>query len=377
MIKMPGMLLIGSAGRNVGKTRFACGIIKKFSKTNDITALKVTTITEKSGQCPRGGKGCGVCASLAGNFRITQETDRNTGKDTSQLLAAGAKRVYWLRCLKEYLEQGAAAIADIIGADCLSVCESNSMRLVAEPDIFLMLKQSDLEHYKSSAQTVLKYVDRGVSFDGRKFDLNPEQITLLDGKWQVPPAATAIIMAGGASSRFRTDKAMLPIKGRPMIEHICNQLKPHFEQILVSANDTSKYSFLGVDVVPDRIPGQGPIMGIASALEISANELNFVIACDIPQVDINFVKKMLAGAGNCDVVIPKTGPSKNEPLFAVYKKNVSSVMDEVLAKGGRKISEIFDRCKVDFIELNNAEWLTNLNTENEYKEYAQRCNDKI
>ena len=63
MLKIPGMLLIGSAGANAGKTHFACALIEKFRKVHKVIAIKVTTITEKDGNCPRGGKGCGVCAS--------------------------------------------------------------------------------------------------------------------------------------------------------------------------------------------------------------------------------------------------------------------------------------------------------------------------
>ena len=62
MIKLDGMLMIGSAGANVGKTELACALIKKISKSTDVIGIKVTTIRVKDGQCPRGGNGCGVCS---------------------------------------------------------------------------------------------------------------------------------------------------------------------------------------------------------------------------------------------------------------------------------------------------------------------------
>jgi len=58
MIKLDGMLMIGSAGPNLGKTDLACALIRKFSKSTDIIGIKVTTIEAKDGQCPRGGNGC-------------------------------------------------------------------------------------------------------------------------------------------------------------------------------------------------------------------------------------------------------------------------------------------------------------------------------
>ena len=52
MIKLDGMLMIGSAGTNVGKTELACALIRKFSKSKPIIGIKVTTIRAKDGQCP-------------------------------------------------------------------------------------------------------------------------------------------------------------------------------------------------------------------------------------------------------------------------------------------------------------------------------------
>ena len=71
MIKLDKMLMIGSAGSNVGKTELACALLNTFGKNHDIVGIKVTTIKDKDGQCPRGGEGCGVCSSLDGNFCIT------------------------------------------------------------------------------------------------------------------------------------------------------------------------------------------------------------------------------------------------------------------------------------------------------------------
>ena len=121
--------------------------------------------------------------------------------------------------------------------------------------------------------------------------------------------ATAIIMAGGKSKRMGRDKSMLLINGEPVIKHIYEQLLPHFDQVLVSSDNVSKYTFLGARVVPDEVTGKGPLIGIASAIRVSANDANFVIACDIPQIDISFVQQMVKKSKGFDAVMPKTGPS--------------------------------------------------------------------
>jgi molybdopterin-guanine dinucleotide biosynthesis protein A len=376
MIKLDGMLMIGSAGANVGKTELACALIKKFGKTSDITGIKVTTIKAKDGQCPRGGDGCGVCSSLDGDFCITEETDSNSHKDTARLFAAGAKRVYWLRVMKQSLKEGLTALLDIIGPEAVSICESNSLRKVVEPGLFLMVRVRNSKSWKSSAQDVKEYADKIINTGPDGFDFDLDRIKLRDNKWALTENAAAIIMAGGDSSRMGVDKSMLQIKDRPLIKHIYDQLRGTFEKMLISTNDFEKYAFLGCDCVRDRIPGQGPLMGIASALEKSENELNFVVACDIPQIDIRFVRKMLGEVQTADMVIPTKGNGKYEPLFAIYSKSALKGINQALSSGKRKISDAFAHCKVRYINP-GAKQLTNLNTSEEYEEFRKQFDDQV
>jgi len=378
MIKLDGMLLIGSAGANVGKTELACALIKKFGKSRPIIAIKVTTIKQREGRCPRGGQGCGVCSSLDGEFSIMEESDCNSDKDTARLLAAGASQVFWLRVMNTHLEEAIKALLDIVGQDAVSICESNSLRKVIRPGLFLIVRRRDSKVWKSSARQVRRYADRIVVSDGHSFDLCLDRIKLINGKWLMPEEATAIIMAGGDSYRMGSDKSMLPIDGRPMIEIIAGQLRGTFSQILISTSEVDKLSFLGFKVVPDKVPGQGPLMGIASALQASDHELNFVVACDIPYIDVPYVRTMLAEAekNRADIVIPITNDDKHEPLFAVYRKSALDPINKVLLAGRRKISDVFTRCRVRFIKL-AAERFTNLNTRTEYEEFQKKCDNPV
>ncbi|MBA7608813.1 Molybdenum cofactor guanylyltransferase [subsurface metagenome] len=375
MLKLDGMLMIGSAGINAGKTVLACAVIKKFCKSTNITGIKVTTIKAKDGTCPRGGRGCGVCSSLDGNFCITEELKRNSSKDTSRLLAAGASRVFWLRVMRSHLKQGLNALLSIMGPDAVSICESNSLRHVLEPGLFLMVTAPNLKKWKASAQDVRRYVDKVVVSDGSNFDFDIDEIKLTQRRWQSELSATAIILAGGKSSRMGTEKGMLSINDQTMLEHICKQLRGTFSQILISAGDAEKYSFAGFEIVRDKTPGQGPLMGIASALEASANEINFVVACDIPHIEMDCVRKMLTEARGADIVVPTTGDKKYEPLFAIYRKSALDAIKRTLRKGERKISEVFGKCEVKYIDLGKADWLININTLAEYEEFQRRQNN--
>ncbi len=373
------MLMVGAGDRNAGKTRFACSLIREFCSRRDIIGIKVTAIDQVGGSCPHPGPGCGTCSSLKGNYCITEETDSLSEKDTCKMLAAGAVRVFWLKALKTHLEQGIRALLDTIGYDAISICESNSLRRVVEPGLFVMVGDCRAQNCKPSAKDVVRYADRIVFFDGQKFDLDPDEINLITGRWVCKMKATAIIMAGGNSTRMGQDKDMLLISRQPMIKHIYNQLHPYFNQVLISSNDVSKYDFLGIDVIPDRVADKGPLVGIGSALKVSANEVNFVIACDIPEVDMNLVRRMVKESRDFDAVVPTTGPSQYEPLFAVYKKSTLAAIDKAIAAGNYRIIDPLKCCSVKYIDLAKigAQPLRNLNTKNDYLEFVGGQDDAV
>ncbi len=375
MIQTPGMLMIGAAGRNVGKTEFACSLIRRFSSRHNIVGIKVTAIEHANGQCPRGGRGCGVCTTLEGDFCITEETDSRSDKDTCRMLAAGARQVFWLRALKSHLAEGITALHNIIGNDAVSICESNSLRQVVEPGLFFMLQGGEAANYKASAKDVARHADRTVIFDGSDFDISLDEIELVGGRWAEKAKATAVIMAGGKSARMGQDKSMLLINGKPVIKHIFEQLHPHFSQVLVSSNDVSKHSFLGLKVVPDEVVGKGPLIGIASALRVSANKVNFIIACDIPDVNISFIRRMLRESKGFDAVVPQTGPDMYEPLFAVYKKDALVAIDKAIAAESYRIITALSDCKVNYIDLACVGQLKNLNTMKDYREFVMEKKD--
>lgn len=369
MMTLPSMLMIGAAGANAGKTSFACTLLRGFSDTR-ITGIKVTTVAEKNGTCPRGGKGCGACSSLSGNYRIDVETDAHTGKDTSRLLAAGAARVFWLRVLRDRLAEGFDALRAVIGKDAVCICESNSLRTVVEPGLFLMVKARSSARNKSSAEAVKSLADRVILTEGEVFSFEFSDVDLLDGRWVLRERATALVMAGGASKRMGRDKAMLPLDGRPMIETVCLQLRGNFDQVLVSGDERDRYAFLGLDVVPDRAPGQGPLMGLGSALQASLSDLNLVVACDIPKIDMALARRMLREAEGYDAVVPRREGGELEPLFAVYRKSVGETVWDVLASGQRRVRAVLERCKVKYLDIPESNSIVNLNTMDDYRNYV-------
>ena len=105
---------------------------------------------------------------------------------------------------------------------------------------------------------------------------------------------TGIILAGGKSSRMGTNKALLTIDGKTVIERIVNQLEQIVDEIIVVTNPFHDYEFLQLPMVEDKWKGMGPLAGIEAGLNASTTERNLIVACDMPFISIELGKYLLS-----------------------------------------------------------------------------------
>jgi len=377
MIKRPEFIILGSTGRNTGKTEFACRLISRFSKQFKVIGVKVTSIDRDEGFCPRGPESCGVCASLTTDFEIIEETKINLGKDTSRMLQAGAQKVYWLKVDKNCIEKGINALIEQLPQDAIVVAESNSLRTVVEPSLFIVIKNKNDNTIKEGCSQVIDFANKIIEFDNMNWDFSPDRVIIKNNTWMIREKATAIILAGGKSSRMGgEDKSLLPVEGKPMILSIINQLEDYFDEIIIGANDIEKYRFLNRKVIPDIEREKGPLMGILSCLKASTNEINFITACDIPVMNIKLIQTMINLSVNVDIVMPVNDQDKHEPLFAIYKKSVIEDTELILKNNGRRIIELLNRVKVRFVDFNAENWYQNLNRKEDYVGFIKKVESR-
>lgn len=371
------MLLIGASKSNVGKTELACSLIRRFSGAHDIVGVKVTAIRPEEDLCPRGKKGCGVCLSITGSYMLTEETSPPPGKDTARLLEAGAERVYWLRVLFGNMLEGLKALTDLIGKDTPTVCESNSLRTIVNPGLFLMVEPVDAGKYKPSALRVKHHADRIMIKKGGFTDADVNGICIENNCWGLKEDATAVILAGGKSSRLGRDKALVEIGGKPLIECIRDRLKPNFTELLISANDPEKYAFLGEKIVPDSILNSGPLGGIEACLESASHDRVVFVPCDVPDFDLPLLRRMLADVEGFDGVVPVTSEGMYEPLFAVYRRSVLPLVRESLDSGRKRVIGFYESCRMKQVHLRDDCRLRNLNTPEDFKRYENETGNLI
>ena len=132
---------------------------------------------------------------------------------------------------------------------------------------------------------------------------------------------TGIILCGGRSSRMQTNKALLKLGDKTVIEIVTEKLKSIFNEVLISANDSKQYDFLNLPVVYDIFIGKGPLAGIHSALKYSSTKNNFIISCDIPLISIELIKYLINLNSEKSILLPKSN-GRIQQLCGIYSKSV-------------------------------------------------------
>jgi len=159
----------------------------------------------------------------------------------------------------------------------------------------------------------------------------------------------AIVLAGGKSSRYGSDKALLKLENQTMIELIVENLRKIFNKIYVISN-ADEYSFLE-DVVfaEDIIPGKGPLGGLYTGLKISDEKYNFLTACDMPFLSAEFFKFLKKQKKGYDVLVPEYR-AYLEPLSGIYTTDLIPYIKRALSNNQLKIKSFFPEVNLKVIK---------------------------
>ena len=186
------------------------------------------------------------------------------------------------------------------------------------------------------------------------------------------------VLAGGASSRFGSDKAQAKLGGKPMLTRmrelvlsVCGEVR-----IIVAAKAAGD----GAGLIADRWPGAGPLGGIITALQVTADvgrsEWNLVVGCDMPFLTADWLRYLAerAAASSADVIAPRSANGL-EPLCAVWRTDCVSKLQSAFDSGVRKVTEAMKHLQMEVID--QREWkrfdsaghlFWNMNTMADYEE---------
>lgn len=154
-----------------------------------------------------------------------------------------------------------------------------------------------------------------------------------------------VVLAGGNSSRFGTNKALAVLDGKTLLNRVTSTLVSVFVERLLVTNTPQIYRTLGWPMTADLFKNHGPLAGIHAALTTVSQPRVFVAGCDLPFLDARLIRFLCAVQGDWDVVIPDLERG-SEPLYAVYSKSALPLIVEHLRSGQKKISKILAQLQV-------------------------------
>ncbi len=201
----------------------------------------------------------------------------------------------------------------------------------------------------------------------------------------------AIILAGGKSSRMKSNKVFLKINGEPLLMHVVRETSKISDHIIVAIGKDDKeedYAYIlpkSVKIVHDKTETKAALHGMLTGLEAIETDYAIILAVDTPFINANVIKQLQFEAQGLDIAIP-TWPNGNiEPLYAVY--NVATtlwVLKKAVNEGEIRIKEVINKLKnINYVPIEkfkdsgaNLNCFFNINTPEDLKRAKQVLNRK-
>ena len=182
-VQRKNILLIAGTGRNVGKTMFACNIIKCLSNQTPITSIKISPhFHELSPNLE--------IISQNENYLISKENKKEGEKDSNRLLNAGSKEVYYVQAKDEFLTEILSYFDCILDPTTPIICESGALRDIIQPGLFLMIDKKNNNNLKPRAIGYKQLANEWIEFDGEEFDFTANKIAFSNNEWVIKKLTT-------------------------------------------------------------------------------------------------------------------------------------------------------------------------------------------
>ncbi len=193
---------------------------------------------------------------------------------------------------------------------------------------------------------------------------------------------TAIILAGGKSSRMGFDKQFLKIDKRRLMFSIINKLNKEFDEIIIVTNKPDHYIGLSHKITRDILRDKGPLGGIHAGLMQASSKYSLVIACDMPNINLSYIKYMMGNMG-------QDGCTTRfmdwiEPFCSFYSKDIIEDIEEYLKTKKRNIHDLLKGLNVTYIDEDiarsfspNWDMFLNLNTKEDLDNYLGFIGEEV
>lgn len=154
---------------------------------------------------------------------------------------------------------------------------------------------------------------------------------------------SAVILAGGRSSRMGRDKAFLETGGQTWLARQIEVVRAAgATEVFVSGRIGVNYPSSSGRVLPDHFPDAGPLAGIETALAAATHPLLLVLAVDLQAMNATFLRQLLTAAAGGGAIPRLEG--QTEPLAAFYPKIAHAIAERRLRRHSGAVQGFADEC---------------------------------
>lgn len=184
---------------------------------------------------------------------------------------------------------------------------------------------------------------------------------------------SAIVLAGGQSSRMGRDKALIPLEGVPLLRRVCEVALNCTNEVYVVTPWPDRYQ----DILPDAcrliqevsLPGEtkshGPLVGFAQGVAQIQTDWVLLLACDLPQLQVTVLQDWathLEKTARDTIALLPRHPKGWEPLCGFYRRQCLPMLTQFINEGGRSFQHWLAQHPVQELPISNTQSLFNCNT---------------
>lgn len=180
--------------------------------------------------------------------------------------------------------------------------------------------------------------------------------------------AAGYVLTGGASRRMGRDKALLPYRGRTLVEAIADEVR-HATSSVTLVGAPERYRHLGLPVLSEDFPGCGPLSGVEAALRHSPAPWNLIAGCDMAGVRSEWLNELLTAAAahpEATIVVPESPDGQLHALCAAWHVRALEPVRAALSSHKYKLTDTL--FEIGFVS-HRAEWSANLRNVNTPEEW--------
>jgi len=168
------------------------------------------------------------------------------------------------------------------------------------------------------------------------------------------PDIMALVLAGGSSRRFGSDKAAVDVKGSPSVWRVARAAGAVAQPVYLAGGSGPVPP--GVSGrLPDPEPGGGPLQALAGAFGRYPGVDILVLPCDVPLASIEALTALVEPLpSHCLARIPRV-EGLPQPLTALYGAQAAGAFSSAALAGRRSVRRVMEDLSVAWMEADRWE----------------------